>query len=205
MNIAKLPVAFVLVLLSGTSLLSQSSRSRPGSRSRPTTSQRAIKAQPLQLHNYQLVPDPQWKQVPTSGTVRLASWVLPRVKGDNRDAQLNFYYFGSSGAGSADANLTRWKGMIVKPAGMSEADHVRRFNREVHGVQISEITVRGTFKPPFGGKSQPQSMLWAAVIETKAGPYYLRVTGPEKTMEAQLPKLKKMVSELRKTADKRKP
>ena len=57
-----------------------------------------------------------WKPVPTSSSMRVAQFALPRAAGDPADAELVVYYFGGSG-GTVEANIERWVGQMKQPDG----------------------------------------------------------------------------------------
>jgi hypothetical protein len=127
-----------------------------------------------------------WKQSPAASSMRVAEFTLPRAAGDAEDAQLVIYYFGGSG-GSVDANMQRWIGQIAQPDGKPSATAARKETRKVNGLAVSLVDVSGTFIAEMSpGATQrnnkPHFRLRAGVVETAGGPYYIKLTGPEKTV-----------------------
>ena len=57
-----------------------------------------------------------WKSIPTSSSMRVGQFAIPRAAGDTADAELVVYYFGGSG-GTVAANIERWLGQMQQPDG----------------------------------------------------------------------------------------
>jgi hypothetical protein len=131
---------------------------------------------------------PLWKQVTTSSSMRVAQFALPRVSGDGEDGELVVYYFGGTG-GSVDANIERWVGQMQQPDGRPSSAVMKRESRTVNGLKLTLVDVSGTYvAETMPGSAQrhnsPGFRLRAAVIETADGPYFIKLTGPSKTISA---------------------
>ena len=119
--------------------------------------------------------------------MRVAEFSLPRAAGDSEDAQLVIYYFGGSG-GSVDANLQRWVGQMQQPDGKPlAATAVRKDTRHVNGLTVTLLDVSGTYVAETAPGStehhnKPNFRLRAGVVETANGPYFIKLTGPAKTV-----------------------
>jgi hypothetical protein len=129
-----------------------------------------------------------WKPVPTSSSMRVAQFAIPRAAGDSADAELVIYYFGGAG-GSVEANIDRWIGQMQQPDGAASATRAKRSTRTINGLKVTQVDVSGTFVAEMApGSSQrhnrPNYRLRAAVIETANGPYFIKLTGPAKTVAA---------------------
>jgi hypothetical protein len=121
-----------------------------------------------------------WHPRPSSSSMRVAEFVLPKAAGDAEDAELIVYYFGGSG-GSAEANIQRWIGQIQAPATKAQ-----RQERTVNGLKVTEVDVSGTYvaemRPGSAERhNKPNYRLRAAVIDTPRGPYFVKLVGPQKT------------------------
>ena len=117
--------------------------------------------------------------------MRVAQYKLP---GDAGDANLVVYYFGPGQGGSVDANLERWIGQMQQPDGSSSRAKAKTETTTVNGMPLTLLDVTGTFNAgdmTGGGSGQPTSnaRMRAAVIETPKGAYYIKLVGPEKTVE----------------------
>jgi hypothetical protein len=145
-------------------------------------------------------PPTGWKAVATASALRVAQFSLPRATGDAADAELIVYYFGGSG-GSVDANIDRWLGQMQQPDGRASKAVGMRETRTVNGLSIALVDVSGTYVAEVtpGGDARhnnPGFRLRAAVVETPGGPYFIKLTGPAKTVAAHGHALDSFVSSL---------
>ena len=129
-----------------------------------------------------------WKTVPTSSSMRVAQFTLPRAAGDAADAELVVYYFGGSG-GTVEANIERWLGQMQQPDGKPSKAVAKRDSRTINGLKVTLVDVGGTYVAEMtpGARERhnsPNFRLRAAVIETSNGPYFIKLTGPAKTVAA---------------------
>lgn len=129
-----------------------------------------------------------WKPVATSSSMRVAQFALPRAAGDTADADLVVYYFGGSG-GTVAANIDRWLGQMQQPDGKPSAAVARRDTRTINGLTVTLVDVSGTYVAEMTPGSaarhnSPNFRLRAAVIETANGPYFIKLTGPSRTIAA---------------------
>ena len=143
-------------------------------------------------------PPASWQPRPAASTMRVAEFVVPKAAGDAEDAELVVYFFGGSG-GSVDANIDRWVGQMEQPA--SAPATPRRDALTVHGLKVTTVDVAGTYiaevRPGAAERhNKPGFRLRAAVIETARGPYYIKMTGPAKTMAAADADFKAFVASL---------
>ena len=132
-----------------------------------------------------------WKAVPTTSEMRVAQFMLPRAAGDGEDAELVVYYFGGSG-GSVEANVERWIGQMEQPDGRPSQAVATRETRSFNGLTFSLVDVSGTYTAEMMPGSQQRHnnrnyRLRAAVVDTPNGPYFIKLTGPAKTVGAHGP------------------
>jgi len=126
-----------------------------------------------------------WKATPPSSSMRVADFSLPRAAGDPEDAELVVYYFGGEGGG-VDANVQRWESEMVPPPGKPPVPTVRE-TRTVNGLKVTLVDVRGTYVAAMmpgaaAHNNKPGFRLRGGVVETPKGPYFIKLTGPEKTV-----------------------
>ena len=129
-----------------------------------------------------------WKPVPTSSSMRVAQFGLPHAPDDDQDAELVVYYFGGSG-GTVDANIQRWIGQMQQPDGRPSSTVAKQSKRTVNGLSVTLVDVSGTYVAEMSPGSQERHnksdfRLRAAVVETANGPYFIKLTGPAKTVAA---------------------
>jgi hypothetical protein len=130
-------------------------------------------------------PPEGWRQSPGSSSMRVAEFALPRAAGDAEDAQLIVYYFGGQG-GSVDANIQRWVAQMQQPDG-KPVTAAKKESRKVNGLAVTLVDVSGTYvaeTAPGAAErhNKPHFRLRAGVVETPSGPYFIKLTGPEKTV-----------------------
>lgn len=122
-----------------------------------------------------------WKPVATSSSMRVAQFAV-------QDAELVIYYFGGAG-GTIEANIERWVGQMQQPDGRPSSAVAKRQSRTVNGLNVTLVDVPGTYVAEMTPGSpqrhnSPNFHLRAAVIETANGPYFIKLTGPAKTIAA---------------------
>ncbi len=131
---------------------------------------------------------PGWVSAPPSSSMRVAQFTLPKAPGDTADADLVIYYF-QGGGGSVQANLDRWIAQMEEPGGRPAKTLAKTTKTESHGLAITLLDVSGTYTAEMSPGStehhdNPNYRMRAAVVETPAGPYFIKLTGPQKTVAA---------------------
>ena len=134
-------------------------------------------------------PPAGWHTRPPASSMRVAEFVIPKTDGDPEDAELVVYYFGAGGGGGAEANIERWIGQMQQPDGTASTSVAKRGTEVTQGLKISMVDVSGTYVAEMSPGAaerfnKPNFRLRAAVVETPNGPYYIKMTGPAKTMAA---------------------
>ena len=131
-------------------------------------------------------PAAEWLAQPPSSTMRVAEYVLPRVAGDAEDAELVVFYFGGGG-GTVEANLERWTNQMLQPDGTPSAEVATTTSFLVGELPVTLLEVPGTFAAEVRPGSRMRYYktdfrLMAAVVETPAGPFFFKLTGPDRTV-----------------------
>lgn len=142
-----------------------------------------------------------WRTRPPASSMRVAEFVIPKADGDREDAELVIYYFGAGGGGGAEANIDRWISQMQQPDGKSSAAIAKRVTRVTHELNVSMVDVPGTYVAEMSPGAaehynKPNFRLRAAVVETPKGSYYIKMTGPAKTMAAAGPAYDSFMSSL---------
>jgi hypothetical protein len=131
-------------------------------------------------------PDGWTAEKPTSD-MRLAQYKLGKAPGDSEDALLVVYYFGQGQGGPAQANIDRWINQIKQPDGHPSKERAKLETLTVNGLQVNTVDVTGNYSGGMSPDSAPVDSksiyrLRAAVIDTPKGSYFVKLTGPEKTV-----------------------
>ena len=130
-----------------------------------------------------------WKSEEPSSGMRKAQYLLAKQGEDKEDATLVVFYFGPSQGGSVKANLARWFGQFQQPDGRDSEAVAQVSSREVSGMPVTLVDVSGTYAPSAMGPMAPASSprngyrMLAAIVESPAGSYYFKLTGPEGTVD----------------------
>jgi hypothetical protein len=127
--------------------------------------------------------------------MRLAAYVVPG-SGGTPDARCVVFYFGPGQGGSVEANMERWIGEFEsgsKPA---------RSAREIHGLPVSRVEMRGTYVAHGGPAMEEQGerkdwALLGAIVEGPNGPLFFKLTGPAKTVSAARAEFDHLLASLR--------
>jgi len=132
------------------------------------------------------VPEGWTAEKPTSD-MRVAQYKLPKAAGDSEDALLVVYYFGQGQGGSAQANIDRWINQVKQPDGHPSKERAKTETLTVNGLPVNMVDVAGNYAGGMSPDSAPANnksiyRLRAAVIDTPKGSYFVKLTGPEKTV-----------------------
>ena len=96
--------------------------------------------------------------------------------------------------GSVEANIGRWKNQFQNADG-SPAQPTRS-QRVVAGASVTRVDLKGAWKGMGMGEAQNNSEQLAAAIELPQETIYIRMVGPESTVEAARKDFEAMVDGL---------
>jgi len=142
-----------------------------------------VKTKKVKLQDIQLEVPATWKQQQPTSRLRAGQFQLPATGKDKDNAELVVYFFGGAGGG-VDANLKRWIGQFI-PQGRKV---VMATGKSPQGpYYVAEVT--GTYNKPIGPpirqqtKPTPGSRMVAVILMIQGkGNYFLKLTGPDKTV-----------------------
>lgn len=161
--------------LAATLLVSAAARAEDGDE----TKLRAIKVDDLVLH----VPA-SWKELGAAKPFRVAQFEIPAVEGDSEPAELVIFHFGKGQGGGVAENLKRWTNQF-------QADGRKRsiYTGDAASGKYTLVDLEGTYNKSVGPpirqqtKAMPNARMLAVLLENeKAGDYFLRLSGPKKTV-----------------------
>ncbi|GEM_PF-3160573 len=160
---------------------SRPSTSPSSARSKPTsvrqTSASPIKKGWLQTKVRDLVITypKAWIKTKPSNNMRLLEL---HIKGKAGEGVLSAYYFGPS-SGSIRMNLDRWKGQFSDPKNVVE----KELNQSKHKTIL--LSLDGNYGGGMSGaKTKGRSRIFAWITKTAKGPFYFKLVGPKKTVDA---------------------
>lgn len=136
-----------------------------------------------------------WKVAAPDNKFRAYQFTVPKSEGDAKDAEVVIFFFGPGSGGSSDDNIKRWKKMFQPPEGKSIDDVAKLTNFKVGKVPVDYLDIHGTYvfkNPPFDPNAKeerrPGYRMLSVFFGSENGPYFIRLTGPAKTVENQKPK-----------------
>jgi gluconolactonase len=138
----------------------------------------------VQLEDLKLTVPAAWKQQQPSNNLRLGQFEIPAAEGDKEPAELTIFNFDAGGG--VKANLDRWVDQFLPAERQVKTTQGKCPQGEYFLVNIS-----GTYKKPVGpprlNKTEPMPaarMLGVILSMEKKGLYFLKLTGPDKTVAA---------------------
>lgn len=150
--------------------------------------------------------DATWTEEAPSSRMRAAQYKAPKVEGDAEDAEVVVFYFGGGG-GSVEDNLNRWYTQWQQPDGKPTKDAAKVEKRELEGSKfvVHEVELSGTYvaetRPGAGERvNKPGFKMLGAIVETSSGSFFLKLTGPAATVDAQREAFRKFVDSFRKAS-----
>jgi gluconolactonase len=139
-----------------------------------------------------------WKKVQPKSRIVEAEFEVPAAKGDETPGRLTAMGAG----GDVEANIARWAGQFVAPAGAEVKPQIDKLT--VDGSEVHVVSLTGTYKDspagPFaGGKTvmRENYQMLGAICVTKAGNYFLKLYGPKATIAENEKGFRAMVESLK--------
>ncbi len=145
-------------------------------------------------------PPPGWVvETPTSSS-RKAQYKLPRIGGDPEDAEVVVYFFGGGG-GTPQANVDRWIGQFTGPDGKSAPNSAKVSHKTINGISLTIVDVSGTYSNSMGpmqqnGQPKANFRMLGVIAETEKGPWFVKFTGPERTVAKWEPSFQSFLDSL---------
>jgi hypothetical protein len=147
---------------------------------------------------------PQWAKLdgPKSGPQK-AGYRIDKVGDDKEGAEVAVFFFGTGAAGDPAKIFPDWLGAFDAGA------KAERGQLSVDGLSVETVEAAGTYKVPLGPaigpkKKSPMQVvkdnfrLYGAVVKTPdRGNWFFRMVGPDETVRASVPALRRMLESAR--------
>jgi hypothetical protein len=136
-----------------------------------------------------------WKKIKPKINFIEAEFQIPAVEGDENNGRLTVMGAG----GSVQQNIDRWIGQFKQSDGTSTKSKTKSEKMEVNGMPVHMVDIRGNYMDgmggPFGPKTERENYrMLGAIIETaNDGRYFVKLYGPQKTIDKQAALFKKMI------------
>lgn len=120
-----------------------------------------------------------WKEEAPTNQMRYAQFKLPKVAGDDADAELVVF---KGLGGSADANIDRWKGSFAKGVEAKVTDYSGPLGKgKMIDATGTYLYKSQPFNPNAKAEEKPGYSMLGLHVEGDAV-YHIRLTGPSKTV-----------------------
>jgi hypothetical protein len=131
-----------------------------------------------------------WQSVEPSSRMRAAQMKIPGAKDEG--AEVIFFHFGPGDGGGTQANVDRWLGQFKEPK-----DKIKAKVEEVPVGQrkVTYVQAEGTYSANMMGHTSPtvaNAMLLGAILESKEGNVFIKLTGPAALVKAAKDPFRKM-------------
>lgn len=143
------------------------------------------------LDAFRLTAPTNWTRKPLSSPFVLAEFALPHAAGDELDGRLTI----STAGGGVDANINRWRGQFQPQPNSASQEQV-----DIAGVKATLVDLAGDFndqRGPFApGELRPNYRMIAAVLPVDGQLYFIKATGPAKTIAANAEAIRAFVKSM---------
>lgn len=129
---------------------------------------------------------------------RTLQYEVPAPAGASPAAELIFSLFPSGGAGPIDANIERWINQFR--AGSAEDPVTQRTELEIDGLRVIRIDLRGAYMGMGAAAPRPQTAQLGAIVEAPGANVFIRLLGPEATVESARADFDTMIAGIRRAA-----
>jgi hypothetical protein len=150
----------------------------PAKGEKPAAKTRSVKAGELSI----TVPE-SWKQKTELRMFRVANFDVPASGEDKENGEFIVFYF-DGGGGGIQENINRWIDDQFEPTGRK----AKVFTGDSAAGKYTLVDTTGTYKksvgPPMAKQFKPMPgwRVMNVYLESKPGPYFLRIEGPEKSI-----------------------
>lgn len=196
-------------LLAGFSLCSGGAALAADDRGIPSETLQTVGVQESQDHlaltaaqgNLHFQAPGTWKKIEPRSTMIEVELAIPKVENDPADGRLTIMGSG----GSIEANIERWYGQFTQPDGGATADVAKVEKKEINGLTVHFVDISGQFAESMGGPQAPTMKrdnyrMLAVIVETEShGKYFVKLTGPQATIEKNAAGFRKMIESVKET------
>ena len=125
-----------------------------------------------------------WVRKQATSSMRAGQLTYEQKSEYLENVDLVIYYFGQGQGGGVEANINRW---VAQFTGQPEKTIEKK---KLGNREVTFLTAKGTYQEssggPFSGKKtdRPGYMMLAAILPSSKGAVFLKLTGPQKSVEA---------------------
>ena len=134
----------------------------------------------------------KWEWVVTTAAMRKAQLKVSGADKTN-SAEVVFYHFGPGNGGGVQANVERWFTQFQEPR---EKLGAKREETKIGKTKVTFVRAEGTYLSGMPGTprtEQPGSALRGAIIESKEGDVFVKMTGPATLVKSSEDDFRKLI------------
>lgn len=166
-----------------------------------------LDGQPVTVAAVTFTPPSNWKSLGASG-MRQAVYAYGPTNGESDSATMIVFYFGPTGGGGVQDNISRWLGQMSGADGSDVSASAKQTSFDVDGMKAHWVEVSGVYNGSMGGGGMPGGAtepkadytMAAAVLEGPQGNLFFKLTGPQKTAGEMIGGFKAMLNAMKKSA-----
>lgn len=130
----------------------------------------------------------RWQSIPSTSTMRLATYRIPHAPGDGEDPEVTVVQAG----GSAEANIERWIGQFGEHAKQT----VKRTTKTIKSLEVTIVEIEGTYAGGMSkdAREEPGWALLGAIVATPGLPHFFKMTGPARSVKASRAELDELIA-----------
>jgi len=139
-----------------------------------------------------------WKSSPPTSNMRRAELRVAPAEGDKEPAELVVFAF-PGGAGTVQDNVKRWQNQFEDADGNPPS--IESKTVKGNNVDVTRVETAGHYFPmAFPGRpkepDRPNYRLLGAIVQTGDTGYFLKMVGPDKTMQAARPEFDQLIASM---------
>lgn len=140
------------------------------------------------------VPE-SWKATQPTSSMRKSQLQIGPAEGDKEPAEMVLYVF-PGGAGTAQANITRWQNQFKTSDG--KLPDVETTKVKGQNAEVTRVECAGIYTDPFAKTGpQPHYRLLGAIVQTDNAGYFFKLIGPDQTVKAAEPGFDAMLKSIK--------
>jgi hypothetical protein len=147
-----------------------------------------VETKKIQIGTYSAQAPASWEVQTVKSQFRAGQFKIAKVEGDPADAEFIIFHF-AGGGGGLEENINRWHGFFKQPDGKPTKEVAKRTEFKIEPGRVVAVDISGTYldrpfpmSPNFTAREKYRML--AAYVDVDNGPYFLRLIGPAKTVEA---------------------
>ncbi len=140
---------------------------------------------------------PQGWEVEGQRMMRVATYSIPKVEGDEDAGECAVFFFGAGQGGDIEMNIDRWTAQFEGIPSVSKS------SEEINGLNVTKVEIAGAYLAPSGPMMESQGtkdnyLLLGAIVSAPEGSVFFKSTGPQKTIENSKAAFEAMLSTVEK-------